>query len=430
LVGAAGDDVLVGLDGNDTLNGGSGDDYLSGGSGDDTYLFAVGSGHDTIHEENNGYGGNDKVVFTGLNQADVIFQKIGDLDFKATIKSTGESVYIQYEYSTDTQWSVESFVFNDVTLTISQGGGGEDMLYGTNSGNDSLSGNAGDDILLGYGGNDTLDGGAGSDIMIGGTGNDTYIVDSADDVVTETSKVVGEIDTVQSSVDYTLGKNVENLTLTGTAINGTGNNANNLIIGNASANVLDGGLGNDSLQGGKGNDTYIVNSASDKVTEAKNSGTDTINSSINYTLTANVENLTLTGTGAINGSGNSSANKITGNTGNNILDGGVGSDTLTGGAGQDTFRLSDLSIDTIKDFSVADDTIQLKSSVFNVLTVGNLSAGNFAINTAADANDYIIYNNATGALFYDANGSAAGASVQVALLGTGLALTNADFVVI
>jgi Ca2+-binding RTX toxin-like protein len=266
--------------------------------------------------------------------------------------------------------------------------------------------------------------------MIGGKGNDTYLVDNVDDVVTETSKLATEIDTIKSSVNYMLGKNVENLTLTGTAINGTGNTANNLIIGNASANVLDGGLGSDSLQGGAGNDTYIVNSGGDKVNELKNKGTDTVDSSVNYTLPTNVENLVLTGTNAINGTGNTSANKITGNSGNNILDGGKGLDILTGGAGQDIFRLSYISKDTIKDFSVLDDTIQLKSSVFNVLTAGNLSADNFAINTAADANDYLVYNSSTGALFYDANGSSAGAAVQIAMLGVNLSLTHADFVVI
>ena len=105
---------------------------------------------------------------------------------------------------------------------------------------------------------------------------------------------------------------------------------------------------------------------------------------------------------------------------------------MTGGDGQDIFQLINRSKDTITDFSVLDDTIQLENSVFTKLTAtGVLNADNFKIGTAAvDANDYVIYNSDTGALFYDANGSGAGGATQIALLGTGLALTNTDFVVI
>ena len=171
--------------------------------------------------------------------------------------------------------------------------------------------------------------------MIGGTGNDTYVVDAAGDVVTE---LAGQgTDTVQSSISYTLGANVENLTLTGAAaINATGNTLDNVLTGNTGNNVLSGGAGNDTMIGGAGNDTmiggtgndtYVVDAAGDVVTELAGQGTDTVQSSVSYTLGANVENLTLTGAAAINATGNALDNVVTGNAGDNILNGGVGNDT-------------------------------------------------------------------------------------------------------
>ena len=186
--------------------------------------------------------------------------------------------------------------------------------------------------ITGNAGTNTLDGGAAPTRMIGGAGNDTYIVDNAGDVVTEAAGVGTGTDTVQSSVTYTLGANVENLTLTGTAnINGTGNGLDNVITGNSGINVL---------AGGDGNDTYIVQNAGDVVTEEANNGTDTVQSSVSFNLGANVENLTLTGISNVNGGGNGDANVITGNTGDNVLTGGGGNDTLVGGGGTDTAAYS------------------------------------------------------------------------------------------
>ncbi len=143
-------------------------------------------------------------------------------------------------------------------------------------------------------------------------------------------------DTVQSSLTYALGANVENLTLTGTAaINGTGNGLANLLVGNSSSNMLDGGAGNDMMQGGAGDDTYVVDCTGDVVRETSSGGSDTVRSSVTWTLRANFENLTLTGSVAINGTGNILANLLVGNDDINILTGLAGNDTLQGGTGDD-----------------------------------------------------------------------------------------------
>ena len=151
-----------------------------------------------------------------------------------------------------------------------------------------------------------------------------------------------------------------------------------------------------------------------------------------------IENLTLTGTASINGTGNTLANVITGNSGANILDGGGGSDTLNGYAGADSFVFRDTlgssNIDTIVDFNVAEDTIRLENSIFTAIAgTGTLTADQFAANasgTAVDASDRIIYETDTGKLLYDSNGSAAGGALQFAMLSPGLELTHTDFFII
>ncbi len=198
----------------------------------------------------------------------------------------------------------------------------------------NATGNTLANTVTGNTGNNTLDGAAGTDTLKGGAGNDTYIVDVATDVVTENA---GEgTDLVQSAVTLTLAINVENLTLTGsTAINGTGNTLNNVITGNAGDNILTGGTGNDTLKGGTGNDTYVVDIATDIVTENAAEGTDLVHSAATHTLAANVEYLALTGTASLNGTGNTLDNWLRGNTAVNTLAGMDGNDTLWGDAGDD-----------------------------------------------------------------------------------------------
>ena len=228
----------------------------------------------------------------------------------------------------------------------------------TGTANINGTGNAANNVITGNTGNNTLNGGAGTDTLIGGLGNDIYIVDSTTDTIRENANA--GTDTIQSIVTYSLATlaNIENLTLTGTAnINGTGNAANNIITGNAGNNTLNGGTGTDTLIGGLGNDIYIVDSTTDTIRENANAGTDTIQSIVTYSLAtlANIENLTLTGTANINGTGNAANNIITGNTGNNILTGATGKDTLTGGLGIDHFDYRTLADSVLNSFDVIAD---------------------------------------------------------------------------
>ena len=172
--------------------------------------------------------------------------------------------------------------------------------------------------------------------MSGGAGNDTYFVDNAGDKVIESAGQGN--DTVLSSVNFMLSANVETLVLQGGAdLQGFGNGLANSLFGNTGNNLLDGGAGADAMSGGAGNDTYFVDNAGDAVIESAGQGNDAVFASVNYGLTANVENLVLQGGADLQGFGNGLANALFGNTGNNLLDGGAGADAMSGGAGNDTY---------------------------------------------------------------------------------------------
>lgn len=374
------------------------------------------------------------------------------------------------------------------TSTIVNGASIGDYLLGTST-SDVIQGFAGNDILSGMAGNDRLDGGIGVDTMKGGTGNDTYILDSKSDLVIENS--AAGTDKVITSVNYTLTKNVENLVLDQAILNakgvlsgatlGTGNVLDNILVGNQLANTLtglagddtlDGGFGlkADTLVGGAGNDTYYINNTLDKIVESSGAGVDLALAKVDVlALAANVENLKLLEMGinadgspiAAYGFGNSLANTITGNNevnqlyglagndtlygrgGNDALIGGAGNDSLVGGLGSDYFifdtTLSSVNnVDSIVDFISGVDVIQLSKTIFKKLVGdansdfdGDLSADNFIIGTvAADANDFIVYNQATGDLYYDADGNGVSAAVKFANLTGGVDLVSTDFTVL
>jgi microcystin-dependent protein len=331
------------------------------------------------------------------------------------------------------------------------GGAGDETLYGGN-GNDTINGLGGSDIIIGHDGHDTLIGGAGADIMTGGIGDDRYYVDTALDIVNEAAGAVSGSDIIFATASYTIAANVERLYLQGAGnINGTGRDGqNDYIYGNAHNNVLDGKTGGDNLNGGLGDDSYYVNTSADVVNEAAGAGTgtDTIFAITGYTIAANVERLYLLGTANynLNGrdgqndflAGNSGNNTINGFSGNDTIRGGLGNDMLTGGLGQDLFQFltqanSAANHDTITDFSIADDTIQMDNAVYALLGANGVLAANLFKNIflgAQDADDSVLYDQATGNLYYDSNGLAAGGAVLFADVTDGLALTNLDFVVV
>ncbi|WP_338847538.1 putative Ig domain-containing protein [Massilia sp. W12] len=343
ISGLAGNDSLLGFAGNDVLDGGAGNDSLLGGAGDDLYI--VDSSQDAIGENAN--EGVDTV------QASASFALSANLE----------------------------------NLSLS----GSNAINGAgNALNNQISGNSAANFI---------DGGAGNDSMAGGLGNDVYVVDSAQDQITENA---GEgTDQVQSSISLTLGANLENLFLTGSnPINGAGNALNNQLSGNSAANLLDGGLGNDTMAGGAGNDTYVVDSSLDGIIENASEGTDLVQASVSYTLPANLENLSLSGSNAINGTGNSLHNQISGNSAANLLDGGAGNDSMAGGAGNDSYVV-DNAMDVItENLDEGTDLVQAGITYTLGANLENLTlSGSSAINGTGNAqNNLLIGNSAINSL--------------------------------
>ncbi|UVO52933.1 calcium-binding protein [Sphingomonas sp. SUN039] len=415
--GTAGDDVIVLAPGSNRVGGSGGNDYIradrSANTG--TYLDG-GAGNDTLVYGATMYGrtGNDTYLAGGF-----IFESVGE---------GYDTVFAENNTTLQAGQEIEELAANAPASTLAL----------------NLTGNEFANLIVGNAGVNLISGGTGGgDRMYGLGGDDTYVVDHATDQVFES---VGEgYDVVFALASHSLraGAEVEEMVANYPTLPGrldlTGNEYANALFGNAGVNVLNGGSGGgDRLYGYAGNDFYLVDDQSDLVFENAAGGYDTVYTLSSYRLAAgqSIEELTAnlpSSTASLDLTGNEFANALYGNAGANRLAGGDGSDTLTGYAGADLFvfdtTLGNGGVDRIVDFDVGTDKIALDDAMFGGMT--SLSASAFVTGSAAaDADDRIIYDSVTGALYFDPDGNGAASAVQFATLGTGLALTAADFVII
>ncbi|MFZ2726348.1 MAG: calcium-binding protein [Methylococcaceae bacterium] len=441
------DDYILGTSDNDTLSGGAavvaytadGIDVLEGGDGDDVYVINdttdsiienAGEGTDTVYSsvdyalaanvENLAGAGSGALTLIGNAQGNILDGTLASTNADTLVGLAGDDIYFPGARDTVDETVLANdtvdaggidtivapgtnFSINISTITVTDSAsvvgvvGGtfieNAILTGANTSTAGITGNALSNRLFGNVGTNSISGGAGNDFLdggndilgdtlAGGAGDDTYIVrasaaDKVDDFVMSTAAtpvaINAGIDTVKTYATYTLPTFIENLVLMSAgALNGTGNTLANKITGNGDSNVLTGGAGSDTLNGGSGadslvggadNDTYIVDNSTsaigaltgDQVAEKTNEGTDQVQSSVSFTLGANLENLILTGSGTITGTGNTSNNGITGNGSDNTITGNAGNDNLLGGAGNDKL-LGNAGTDTL-DGGLGDDTM-------------------------------------------------------------------------
>lgn len=457
--GTDGDDELIGFVASDTIYGGGGNDYihgdfdfddLYGGDGNDSLVGGLGNSVGTGADNLYGGAGNDSISLGpeatnayGSAGNDIYYVNFGSVDPRfgtgVIIELADEGIDTVYAGFDGVDLSetpnVENIVLTGIDFSAAIGNALANRITGSTAPN-------------------IINGGAGADRMEGRGGGDTYYVDDLGDLVIEAT--ARGRDLVYSSITYVLPSNVEDLWLFGAAIDGTGNAMANRLTGNALANTLSGGSGGDRLDGGggldtliggTGGDTYILDSTTvvsgsntwDEIVELAGGGVDTVYASADvgrytYVLGANVENLVSTGNGVSRLWGNGLANSLTGNANGNVLQGFAGRDTLTGGGQSDTFVFATAdaaSSDTITDFVSGVDQIEISAAGFG----GGLLAGQSVslvigagpvptINSAQ-----LLYDNTTGDLFFDRDGTGTAAGVLVATLSGAPTLATSDFLV-
>ncbi len=480
LIGSNGTNYLMGGAGNDTISGGGGTDDLLGGDGDDAITISAhatggtivgGAGSDTLHiapDDESGsvpltidftalWGGGTGTIngaaVTGIEwlQADWIIRSgfNGSADDIVIGAGYGGGVRLALGGGADTAsgGSGDDIISGDQGDDVLRGGAGEDSLNGSYA-SDVIYGQGGDDVI----GGDTLDieWPSGSDRLHGGDGNDTieggvfqdWLYGGAGDDVLRGDTIVFQQD---HGDDFLSG--------------GAGNDT---LQGDDGNDVLNGGTGDDAMQGGVGDDVYYVDAVGDVVTEDSSAGADIVRSQVDYTLTANVEELFIGG-GARSGTGNALANTLhgsgssntlsglgsndilrggggrdtlTGGNGADLLDGGVGKDTMTGGAARDVFQFRDGDFgatralaDVITDFSHADaEKIHLQLVDANTITAGNQTFAFIGAGAFTGVAGQLHYAQAGGSTYVegDTNGDGV-ADFVIALTGT-INLVASDFV--
>jgi Ca2+-binding RTX toxin-like protein len=471
LYGGEGKDILDGGAGDDVMTGGAGDDTYIVDSTADVVVEADGEGIDTVKASSPAFSLSDNVenlvatgpgdfVGTGNDLANSLTGGAG----ADSLSGLGGDDRVSGLGGDDTLYGGDG-------KDVLDGGDGGDGLYG-GAGDDSLKGGAGDDQLFGGDGKDTLDGGPGADSMAGGAGDDTYLVDSAGDTATEaagegtdTVKASTSAYTLSSDVenlyatgpgDFTGAGNASNNAIAGAGGNDTlsgldgddklsglagadllyggagkdsldggdgtdslyggagddslkGGADNDVLFGGDGKDTLDGGAGDDAMSGGAGDDTYVVDSAGDTVSELSGEGVDTVRASVAaYGLSANVENLTFTGAGDFQGTGNALNNTVTGGAGadslwgldgddklsglagndhlyggdgKDTLDGGAGVDILEGGAGDDTYLVDNIGDVIVETANAGVDSVKSTANAYtladNMENLSFVGAGDF-----------------------------------------------------
>src|SRR5258708_847607 len=431
MVGGAGDDTLVG--GGDVMTGGAGADSFVVTYGPDTITdFQSGIDHIRLDARSmpalgpsGDFTPNDERFYSapgatsGHDATDRLIYdpSTGYLWYDADGSGPGTASLV-IAFGPGTVVSATDFSVDNGAQTIT-GTSGNDSLVG-GSGNDSISGLAGNDTLVGLGGNDTLDGGPGADSMVGGDGNDTYIVENPGHVIVEQNGQLRGIRTGIAQSSWTLGANLEHLTLqegAPAAINGTGNSGYNTLIGNSLNNVLDGAGGQDIVYGGAGDDTLIGHQSDNLYGEDGNDLIRIVDGFASFVDGG-------AGNDRIEGSGS-----IYGGDGNDTLVSGAGHSELTGGPGADTFILSQQpttnGANSVRymDFTSGTDNIHFDGRVFTQIgPSGNFAAGDERFHAAPgataahDATDRLIYNTSTGDLYHDADGNSGAPEMLVATL--------------
>lgn len=362
----------------------------------------------------------------------------------------------------------------DVDERITGTAGDDRGLYGTLDA-DTIEGLGGQDSIEGLDGDDLIlaSVGDGNDGMDGGAGLDTYSL-AATSAAARLSLAHGTARSAQTGTDIL--RNIEN------AIGGAGADSmaghgranvldggggddtlsglagDDLLLGGAGNDSLRGGPGADTLQGGAGDDILVVEDATDIVIELAGQGIDRVVSTIEFTLTAHVEQLALIGTSAIGGTGNAEANLLLGNRAANLLRGQEGADTLSGGKGDDTlvggsgadhltgggggdiFRYGSAAEggDRIFGYRGADDSIEVSAAGFggglvagmNLLATGRYVANASGLSTAPAGVGQFVYETDTRTLHWDADGAGVGGSVAIFTIASGNAWSASEIVVI